>query len=132
MHYRDDRCPVPPSYVYLRVSLTGLVHLGGTGHREIRYVRTYCAPLTVRTGTTSTTVSLSDYRGCVGAIHRVLSPRPSAALTQSDDESWRSRRVYVHCCTFAVIVVRTCTKYWEPHRGSKLLRAVVNIHCGVS
>jgi len=29
MHYRDDRCPVPPSYVYLRVSLTGLVHWGG-------------------------------------------------------------------------------------------------------
>ena len=28
MHYRDSRCPVPPSYVYLQVSLTGLVHWG--------------------------------------------------------------------------------------------------------
>ena len=36
MHYRDSWCPVPPSYVYLQVSLMGLVHWGGggTGHHE--------------------------------------------------------------------------------------------------
>ena len=29
MHYRDSQCPVPPpSYVYLLVSLMGLVHWG--------------------------------------------------------------------------------------------------------
>ena len=47
MHYWDDQCPVPPSYVYLWVSLIGLVHWGGgRGHCEIWYVccmyGTYC------------------------------------------------------------------------------------------
>ena len=50
-HDKNARCPVPPQYTPLTVSLTGLVHWGGTGHRDTYHggdlwERIYCGPLT--------------------------------------------------------------------------------------